>query len=201
MLIHNYSGDTGEFLNSVEPRVSPNEPGDSLTPAFATRTAPPTDVPAGSVAVFLNLDGIPPSDGGAGDWVLKSDLRGQYWRTVDAQPVYLDIPGVQPADMGLTDKEPIGLVKWLDGDWVTDVDKLTLSVKAKRNGLLAVASMQMAPLSDAVDLNIATSDEVSALSQWRQYRVDLSRIETQTGFPADVAWPLAPGESPPTSES
>ena len=54
-------------------------------------------------------------------------------------------------------------------------------------------------LQDAVRLNLATEAEASAmplkqaeLDAWRCYRVYLSRIETQAGYPARIEWPPAP---------
>jgi hypothetical protein len=64
--------------------------------------------------------------------------------------------------------------------------------KAHRDALLGEAAVRMAPLLDAVELGEATDAETALLKQWRQYRVALSRIETQTGFPADVQWPEVP---------
>lgn len=65
-------------------------------------------------------------------------------------------------------------------------------VLAQRDARLAAATVRIAPLQDAVDLDIETGDEVARLTEWKQYRVDLSRIEQQAGFPGDVEWPAAP---------
>jgi len=68
----------------------------------------------------------------------------------------------------------------------------TAEVLAQRDALLAAAALRIAPLSDAVALGDATAAEEAALKAWRQYRVKLSRIEQQSGFPASVVWPDAP---------
>lgn len=65
-------------------------------------------------------------------------------------------------------------------------------VLVQRDALLALATVRIAPLQDAVDLDEATSAEVAALKVWKQYRVLLNRIEQQPGFPATVDWPKAP---------
>lgn len=65
-------------------------------------------------------------------------------------------------------------------------------VMAQRDALLAEATLRIAPLQDAVDLDDATAAEIAALKAWKQYRVALSRIEQQSGFPAAVNWPKAP---------
>lgn len=65
-------------------------------------------------------------------------------------------------------------------------------VLAQRDALLAVAALRIAPLQDAVDLDVETGDEVAALTEWKQYRVDLNRIELQADFPDAIEWPVAP---------
>lgn len=65
-------------------------------------------------------------------------------------------------------------------------------VLVQRDALLAVATVRIAPLQDAVDLDEATPAELTALKAWKQYRVTLNRVETQQGFPASVVWPKAP---------
>jgi hypothetical protein len=63
---------------------------------------------------------------------------------------------------------------------------------AQRNALLAVATLRIDPLVDAVELDEATPTEIAALKAWRQYRVALNRIEQQAAFPGAVNWPKAP---------
>ncbi|MDP1172118.1 tail fiber assembly protein, partial [Klebsiella pneumoniae] len=58
----------------------------------------------------------------------------------------------------------------------------------ERDRLLSRASLRMAPLQDAIDLGSATQEEVASLNQWKQYRVDLNRIEQQETFPKRVKW-------------
>lgn len=65
-------------------------------------------------------------------------------------------------------------------------------VKGQRDALLALATLRVDPLADAVELGEATEEEADALLLWRKYRVDLSRIEQQPGFPEAVVWPEQP---------
>ena len=65
-------------------------------------------------------------------------------------------------------------------------------VLAQCDALLAMATLRIAPLQDAVDLDDTTAAETAALKAWKQYRVALSRIEQQAGFPAAVEWPQLP---------
>lgn len=60
---------------------------------------------------------------------------------------------------------------------------------AQRDALMAGASARIAPLQDAVDLEIATAEEIAALKSWKQYRVALSRLDL-SAYP--IAWPAQP---------
>lgn len=60
---------------------------------------------------------------------------------------------------------------------------------AVRGDLLAIAANAIAPLQDAVDLGVATENETSLLTQWKQYRVLVSRIDLTGQQPE---WPQMP---------
>ncbi|WP_075259031.1 tail fiber assembly protein [Herbaspirillum camelliae] len=63
------------------------------------------------------------------------------------------------------------------------------------DALLGEATKKIAPLQDAVDLEIATPDEKAALAAWKRYRVLLSRIAQQPGYPDVIEWPARPAAS------
>lgn len=65
-------------------------------------------------------------------------------------------------------------------------------IRVQRDGALRAAALRIAPLQDAADLDEATDEELATLKRWKQYRVALSRIEAQAGFPANVQWPEVP---------
>jgi hypothetical protein len=58
-----------------------------------------------------------------------------------------------------------------------------------RDALLAVATLAIAPLQDAVDLDDATADETSLLKLWKQYRVAVNRVDLTVASPT---WPTQP---------
>lgn len=72
------------------------------------------------------------------------------------------------------------------------VEQLTANALLQRDGLLRDAATRIAPLQDAVDLDMATAEETAALKAWKTYRVNLNRIEQQAGFPQSIAWPAPP---------
>ncbi|MCZ0823721.1 tail fiber assembly protein [Dickeya solani] len=60
----------------------------------------------------------------------------------------------------------------------------------KKSQLLDEATKSIAPLQDAVDLDIATDDEKSQLTAWKKYRVLLNRVDTSIA--PGITWPEKP---------
>lgn len=64
----------------------------------------------------------------------------------------------------------------------------------KRDSLLALAGLRIAPLQDAVDLDMATEVEAAVILQWKQFRIDVNRVSAQNGFPTSIDWPELPAQ-------
>ncbi|MEN5305327.1 tail fiber assembly protein [Pseudomonas sp. TWI628] len=58
--------------------------------------------------------------------------------------------------------------------------------------LRAIADAAIAPLQDAVDLEEATDPEIALLKEWKRFRVALSRLPEQAGYPNEIDWPTLP---------
>uniref|UniRef100_UPI00189BCD81 tail fiber assembly protein n=1 Tax=Morganella morganii TaxID=582 RepID=UPI00189BCD81 len=69
-------------------------------------------------------------------------------------------------------------------------EQLIAEAEAKKQALIAEASTAIAPLQDAVDLDMATSEEDEKLKEWKKYRVMLTRVDTSS-IP-DITWPIKP---------
>ena len=128
-----------------------------------------------------------------GEAVQVADNRGNYYSTQTGEPVEFNEFGKVPST--LTKKAPTSPYdKWDGKKWVTDEkvksDALKNEALAQRDSLLSMASEKIAPLQDAVDLDMATDEEVASLKEWKKYRVLLNRIEQQTGFPDNIDWPV-----------
>ncbi|HCF1421459.1 TPA: tail fiber assembly protein, partial [Pseudomonas aeruginosa] len=65
-------------------------------------------------------------------------------------------------------------------------------VEKRRDTLLQEATLRIAPLQDAIDLDEATQAEVAELKAWKQYRIALNRVDQQAGYPSLVEWPVSP---------
>ena len=73
-------------------------------------------------------------------------------------------------------------------------EAIEAQILAERDFRLSQAAIRIAPLQDAVDIDIATDDERALLLDWKRYRVALNRLEIEEGFPTSVEWPATPGD-------
>ncbi|BBH46889.1 tail fiber assembly protein [Pseudomonas sp. KU43P] len=71
-------------------------------------------------------------------------------------------------------------------------EQLFATVTADLGQRRAVADAAIAPLQDAVDIDEATTDEEARLKLWKKYRVALSRLPEQDGYPNEIDWPAPP---------
>ncbi|MFK8331786.1 tail fiber assembly protein [Pseudomonas sp. BJa5] len=87
----------------------------------------------------------------------------------------------------MDDSDP-AVVQWLEAQ-KPSAEVLAL---AKRDSLLQMAAIRIAPLQDAVDIEEATDAEKVELVLWKKYRVALNRVEDQPGYPDSISWPAIP---------
>jgi len=69
---------------------------------------------------------------------------------------------------------------------------LAAKVTQQIQSLRQVADSAIAPLQDAVELEEATEAEAAALKDWKRYRIALSRLLEQPGYPELIDWPAQP---------
>ncbi|MFH2432176.1 tail fiber assembly protein [Citrobacter freundii] len=178
--IYNLSASTNEFIGKGDGYI----PANTGLPAYSTDIAPPT-VKDGFVAVFN-----PESD----KWSLVEDHRGKTVYDIHTgQATTIIQLGKLPDDV--VSVAPEGhFVKWDGEKWVHDTDaektaQITQAAQQKES-LLAMAASKIAPLQDAVDLDIATEEEAALLLAWKKYRVLLSRIKAEDA--PNIKWPSKP---------
>ena len=114
------------------------------------------------------------------DAVLIDDsMATQYWKVTAPSGKVL----------GVAD----GLPCWVDIPvYVPTPEEVLAAVLTKRDNLLSLAAIRIAPLQDAVDLEEATSAEVALMKKWKQYRIAVNRIQDQSGYPSSIEWPVEP---------
>lgn len=79
---------------------------------------------------------------------------------------------------------------WLHINPPVSKEQQIAEAEAKKQHLLSEATETIAPLQDAVDLDMATPEEEAPLKEWKKYRVMLNRVDTSLG--ADAVWPMPP---------
>lgn len=69
-------------------------------------------------------------------------------------------------------------------------EQLIAEAEQQKQSLLAEANNAIAPLQDAVDLDMATDEEKAQLIEWKKYRALLNRVDASTA--PDIDWPEKP---------
>ncbi|MGF9659836.1 tail fiber assembly protein [Pantoea agglomerans] len=73
---------------------------------------------------------------------------------------------------------------------VTDAENAALIVSSRLAAEMEEANRTIAPLQYAVDVSMATDEEIARLAEWKRYCVLLSRIDTSKA--PDITWPVRP---------
>ncbi|WP_334469087.1 tail fiber assembly protein [Arsenophonus sp. PmNCSU2021_1] len=68
--------------------------------------------------------------------------------------------------------------------------ELIAEAEDKKSGLMQGATDAIIPLQDAVDLEMATEDEITQLRNWKLYRLNVYRTDTSTA--PEIDWPKSP---------
>ena len=181
--VYNYDPITRTFTGASQADESPLEPGVYLIPAHATTIEPPA-VADGKVARYRPDDVM---------WELVPDIRGT-WYDADGQAVQIDD---LDADVSQLTREapPDATYKLVNGKWEQCPDKAAAAKKAEMDMAvaagMAAANQHIAVLQDAVDLEMATPEEVATLKAWKKYRVLLSRAQSDANYP-NITLPTKP---------
>lgn len=173
--IYNLRADTGEYIGKGDAYI----PAHTGLPAYCTDITPP-EISGNRVAVF---------DGKV--WSVIEDHRGKtVYNILTGNGLYIEHLGPLPENT-ISVASPGEFFKWNGVEWIPDPEaQKAFAVKdaeKQKNDRLSEATMKINILQDAVELNIATDEEVENLKQWKQYRVLLNRIDINVA--PDIAWP------------
>lgn len=175
--VYNLRADTSEFIGVSDAYIPPH----TGLPAYCTDIKP-MEIPAGKVAIFNSLKLT---------WSLVEDHRGKTVFDISTgSEIYISELGLLPENV--TAIAPDGQYqKWNGTSWVKDEESEKSAELAKvieqKKDLMQMANDIIAPLQDAVDLDMATDEEKQQLTDWRKYRVLLSRIDD-----SKPVWPDQP---------
>lgn len=152
-------------------------------PPQSAADAPP-EIPVGMLARRLNDDS---------GWALLADTLGDWW-DANGQQVRVDSLDVDVSELTRT-PPPNETCSLSGGTWVIDPVKVESAKRFAIDGSvvsgMAEAARQIAVLQDAVDLGMATQAESTAYTEWRRYRVLLSRVNSDPAYP-NVTLPEQP---------
>ncbi|QXI32777.1 tail fiber assembly protein [Pseudomonas promysalinigenes] len=188
LLLCNVHRGTGEFLCVSEADPSPLEPGIWLIPAHSYQIDPP--VLKAGVAALINRDN--------NGWEIVPDHRGATVYTTDTgEPRQWLALGDLPE--GYTLQAPsTEFDTWEGEQWVPDEAAIAEAARvvAYRKQALATqySTERIGTLQDAVDLEMASEAEVAALTAWKVYRVELSRMDITAKVPTADDWPISPND-------
>ncbi|MDF7667461.1 tail fiber assembly protein [Orbaceae bacterium ESL0727] len=127
-------------------------------------------------------------------WIYLNDYRGQtIYSTETGKESTQNNIGDIPANYTLL--APTSEFDSWDGEkWLLDTAKQhqhEVDIAAQqKNELISEATDKISYLQDAVDADIATSEEVAALANWKKYRVLLNRINVDNA--PDITWTEKP---------
>lgn len=180
--IFNFLANTNEFIGAGDAYI----PANTGLPAYCTQIEAPQ--PDEGCVVCFDID--------KQTWIQTEDHRGTlvYDKTTTQERV-IELLG--PLPDGYTSVKPDGnFVMWDGEKWVNDIEAeneaLVKQARDKKAQLTRDADSIINTLTDAIELDMATEEEKIKLTEWKKYRVLLSRIDC--AIPADIDWPAIPAE-------
>lgn len=185
VLVYIASPQTGEYLSNQDVWISI---GTGL-PAGAYRDQPMMAEPGKAI---VSLEGA---------WELVDDHRGQTaYNKQTCQDAVIDTLGALPSTLTLIPpSSQFDVWDEQQGRWVKDEAQegawLIQQATSQRQHLMSEATQVIAVLTDALDpaiINIPSPDDQVKLLAWKLYRVELSKIDLQPGYPQTIHWPAMP---------
>ncbi|QLH61667.1 tail fiber assembly protein [Serratia symbiotica] len=113
--------------------------------------------------------------------------------SLNVKPEKLYHPSLVWVDITALPEQPDINYRYSDGVFtapVTDAENAALIASSRLAAEMDGANRVIAPLQDAVDTVMATEEETARLTEWKKYRVLLSRIDVSAA--PDITWPDKP---------
>ncbi|NIG15866.1 tail fiber assembly protein [Pantoea sp. Cy-640] len=113
--------------------------------------------------------------------------------SLNVKPEKLYHPSLVWVDITALSEQPDVNYRYSDGVFsapATEAENAVLIASSRLSAEMDVANQTIAPLQDAVDISIATDAEIARLTEWKRYRVALSRIDI--GKLLNIEWPVRP---------
>ncbi|WP_202864956.1 tail fiber assembly protein [Aeromonas salmonicida] len=136
-------------------------------------------------------------------WESVDDYRGQTaYDKRTRQSVVIKELGELPRALTLTppsspfDVWDADLLRWVKDQEQEDAVQAQ-QAQQQRQALMSEASQEIAVLTDALDPDVISepsADDQVKLIAWKAYRVALSKVDQQAGYPHTITWPPRPGD-------
>ncbi|CAM7016271.1 tail fiber assembly protein [Klebsiella pneumoniae] len=125
-------------------------------------------------------------------WSVTDDYRGITVYDLHTQASHIITePGPIP-DSVTTSTPSTPYDKWDGSAWVTDAAQQHVAdvaaAETQKKQMITQVSDEISILLDAVNLNMATDEEISRLTALQAYRVQLNRVDTS--LTPDIIWPV-----------
>lgn len=127
-------------------------------------------------------------------WLHAADYRGKVaYSTESRQSVQIDFIGDLPTTLTLLEPKT-EFDKWDGKKWVTDTNaqhaSLVMQAEQEKLHRLSEANERITYMQDAVDVGLASDEEIAQLQEWKKYRVLLNRVDTSLA--PEIEWPQRP---------
>jgi hypothetical protein len=112
---------------------------------------------------------------------------------LNVKPEKLYHPSLVWVDITALPEQPDVNYNYSDGVFsapTTEAENAVLIASSRLAAEMDVANRSIAPLQDAVDISIATDEEITRLAEWKRHRVELSRIDISKA--PNIEWPENP---------
>ncbi|ELP23337.1 Tail fiber assembly protein [Pantoea agglomerans 299R] len=113
--------------------------------------------------------------------------------SMSVKPEKLYHPSLEWVDITALSEQPSCNYLYSDGVFTApfvDAKDAGFLASSRLSAEMDEANRTITPLQDAVDISIATDEELTRLAAWKRYRVMLSRTDITTA--PDISWPDKP---------
>ena len=77
-------------------------------------------------------------------------------------------------------------------DYVPSEEELLFEALSKRSDALSEAGTKISDYQDLIDIDEATDADVAMQKEWKKYRIAVTRVPDQSGYPGTIDWPTMP---------
>ncbi|WP_211452631.1 tail fiber assembly protein [Collimonas antrihumi] len=77
-------------------------------------------------------------------------------------------------------------------NYVPSEEELLVEAENKRSEALTEAGTKISDYQDLIDVGEATGADAAMQKEWKKYRIAVTRVPSQSGYPGSIDWPVKP---------